>query len=957
MANAVVNRQVNVYINSGEAAKAYDVLIKREKLLNAELAKTTDPKRIKQLTAELDKLKDPIDRAAKKMKGELAPSIRELELATRKFLTEFKKTGDPETLRKFQQFQAELNKAKLQLNDLGAANKGLTSMGIFKSAFWANLAAGGIMAATSAISGFFTSSIDEALDADAATTRLKNTLENLGKSDAYDRISRKADEMANRFRYLDNDDVIGVFKKLIDYGKLTEKQMDDLLPVIIDFAANSQISLEESTSIIVKAIEGNGKALKEYGIDIKDAGTEAERLGVIMTTLKDKTEGAAEAFQNSAKGGIATARQELNNLKEDIGSFVIPIVNKLLSVVVNAAKGLKQFAIDIRNTFAGVRDQAKESAASDFAADENNKKFLEQLYGLKGISQNAKINGIANEVAFLNNELQQTGPSLKQASDKLKNFQDQVARGDSKLTKANKEYGNRLQAEEQELKNREQYLKRRVQLLNNELKVQSDTNTLGIPPVPDADKDKNKDKRNADLEKALEERRRLIEELNKIKFDQSLYDLSAFDKELKLIDQKYTQFRDRAQGEKEILIRIEDLYLTEKLQLIDTYVDREVNAWQRANEKIASDQDKQFMKNLKRLRDRSDELLSSSNNGSVRAQTELTLKNQQDDEDAIEAVRQQRIKEIEEYINFANQLTAVFSQIGQFKTEQENAELERDRKLNEKKIRNLDQRLKKGLISQQQFDLEVQKIEKDQEKREKEVAIKQFKRQQAADIGQALINGALAVTSTLAAKPGSLDILSLGAFRAIQIGLAVATTAAQVATIASRKPPQFAEGGMLGGRSHSAGGNAVIDGSGRKIAEVEAGEGIVNKRTMADGRRYSVSGTPNQIISRLNGMYGSSWEAGATLIPGWRSYSPQRMNYSAMKRMYADGGVMGSNTGNQSSDNAVFENLTAMISDMQSTQAYLASVLAAGIVADVSLNRFEQQQDRLTSIRRDATLK
>lgn len=938
MANAVVNRQVNVYINSGEAAKAYDVLIKREKLLNAELAKTTDPKRIKQLTAELDKLKDPIDRAAKKMKGELAPSIRELELATRKFLNEFKKTGDPETLRKFQQFQAELNKAKLQLNDLGTTNKGLTSMGIFKGAFWANLAAGGIMAATSAISNFFTTSIDEALAADEATTRLRSTLDNLGRSDVFDRIINKANDLAGTFRYLDNDDIVGVFNKLIDYGKLTQEQMDDLLPVIIDFAAKSQISIDESASIIIKALEGNGKALKEYGINIKDAGSDTERLNVIMTTLKSKVDGSGEAFMKSAKGGLSVMRQESANLKEELGNGLLPMLNKVLEFTLQTVNGLKSFfnaigaelkgnsgfiqiALDEVEQNPELRKAVLESADATVKSVMSAQSQIEQQLGRK-----------------LNLRSKEDADMLKKNQElRIKGIEESISRDNDALAGLVKSGRRADQLEARSLKI--MILARTKALEDVKSELNPDKKTLGI----NAGSGGGSGDGNAELEKAIEERKRLIEELKKIKFDQSLYDLPAFDKEMKLVDQKYGQFRERAKGDKELMLRIEELYLTEKLQLIDTYTDREVNAWQKANEKIMSAQDKQFAENLKRLSDRAKEVLMGENDGSVKKGIALTLQNQADDEAAAKARAEHRKKEIQEYIGYASQITSILSQIGQSKTEQENAELERDRLINAKKIKNLDGRLKKGVISQQQYDKEVQKIEKEQEKREKQVRIAQFQRQKRQNIVQAIMNTAEGVTE---AYPN----LVLAAIIA-------ASGIAQVALISSQKPPEFAAGGRLGGRSHSSGGNAVIDGSGRKIAEVEAGEGIVNKRTMADRSRYSLSGTPSQIISRLNGMYGTSWEGGATLIPGWRSYSPQRMNYTAMKRMYADGGIMASNSGNQGSDSAVFENLTAMISDMQATQAYLATVLANGIVADVSLTRFEDQQKRLTTIRRDAALK
>lgn len=913
MANAVVNRQVNVYINSGEAAKAYDTLIKREKLLNAELAKTTDPKRIKQLGAELDKLKDPIDRAAKKMRGEMAPSIRELELATRRFLNEFKKTGDPETLRKFQQFQAELNKAKLQLTDLGEANKGLTSFGIFKGAFWANLAAGAMTGFFSSLNGFFKDSVNEALAADQATNRLKSTLDNLGRSDAFDRITAKADELAQQFRYLDNDDIVGVFTRLIDYGKLTERQMNDLLPVIIDFAAKSQISLDEASSVIIKALEGNGKALKEYGINIKDAGSESERLGIIMGTLKDKVDGAGEAFANSAEGGIATARQELANLKEDIGNETIPILNKLLSFVSGAIKGVKQLFIDVRSLFTGEnRFGDVDNQLNKDIARQNLEKYKNDPVYAK-LDKDRKIANLQIQAGYYQKIVADAEQKLQQA--KFDGVYNQVS---------------------EDLLNTVNQFKEYVKIYNDEIALLENDKPLGISPGGGGGD-------NEAAKKAIEERKKLLAELAKIKFDQSLYDLPALDKELALVDQKYAQLRERAKGEKEILIRIEELYLVEKLQLIDSYTDREVQAWMKALQKTGDVQEKKFVEQLQRLKDRAKEVLDGGNDGSVKKAIALSLQNQDDDEKAKQEEQERNRQKVLQFIGYSQQISSIMSQMDQFKTQQENAELERDRRLNERKIRNLDARLKKGLISQQQYDKEVAKIEKDQEKKEKAFRLAQFQRQKRQNIVQALMNTAEAVTE-------ALPNMFLAA-------IAGAAGAAQVAMIASQKPPEFARGGRLGGRSHADGGNAVVDGRGRKIAEVEAGEGIVNKRTMADGRQYTLSGTPSQIISRLNGLYGNSWEGGATLIPGWRRFSPQPMNYSAMKRVYADGGIMAQNGAGEGADNAINENLLTVLANVQSSQALLAEVLSRGIVADVSLTRFEEQQDRLTAIRRDATLK
>lgn len=857
MANATTNRQVNVYINSGEAAKAYDVLIKREKLLNEELKKTADPKRIKQLTAELDKLKDPIDRAAKKMKGELAPSIRELELATRKFLNEFKKTGTPESLANFQKFRAELAKAKGDITNLDNSQKGLTSKGIFSGAFWGSLLAGAAQAAIRGIGDFFGGVIQEALDADIASRRLQSTLDNLGRGDAFDRINRKADELAAKFRYLDNDDIVGVFNRLIDYGKLTEKEMNKLLPVIIDFAAKSNISIDESSSIIIKALEGNGKALKEYGINIKDSGTDVERFNTIMTTLKEKVDGSGEAFQNSAQGGILTARQELKNLQEEIGTLIIPALNKLLSWVLRALNSVKTFFKTIRDGFQNsFRITGVINATIDRAVDD----------AFQNLGQKAQddIQKVLDEVALQSNATLGIDSSSKSSGKTIKE-------------KA-KEYD----------------------LLGEALKRLYDIQAKG--------------------DDAVRKMGNQFEGTDK-----------AFAEKLKALMALSGKVIDPAEDNK----RIDRSRLAKNELAVLTSRGKERL---KAELALLKEQERQTLDNTK-----------------LTENEKLLIEEQfrQKKKDAEAAYLEELVANIAAYAQKVADIASIF---GQIQTEKENSALARDKAINDQKQRNLEKRLKAGLITQLQYDKETQAIQREQEKREKEVAIKQFKRQQRADIVQALINGALAITSTLAAKPGALDIISLSAFRAINVGLAVATTAAQVAAIASKKPPTFAAGGRLGGRSHAAGGNAVIDGSGRKIAEVEAGEGIVNKQTMSDRRQYSVSGTPGQIISRLNSMYGSSWEGGATLVPGWRNITPQRMNYAAMKSMYyaAGGTFAGTPATNEGSQNAIFENLSDVISNMQST---LQQIQQNGIVAYSLITQNEKQQARLDAIRDDATMK
>ena len=933
MANGIVNRQVNVYINSGEAQKAYDLLIKREKALNDELAKTADPKRIKALKGELEKLAEPIDRASKKMKGELAPSIRDLELATKKFLSEFKKTGDPATLANFQKFKAELDQAKAKLNGLEKAQGGLTKGGIFSGAFWANLAAGGITAVASQLSGFFTSTIEEALNADESTRRLETTLQNLGRSDAFDRITEKAGQLAQQFKYLDNDDIVAVFNKLIDYGKLTETEMNDLLPVIINFAAKSKTSIDESADVIIKALEGNAKALKTYGIDVSGAKTETERLNIVMTTLKEKVDGAAAAFSETASGKITTTRQEFANLKEELGNGLLPILNSVLSVVNKLIKGISLLGNAISDKFSG-KSSFTGSLILGAAGNDSNRAQAEQ------IAQN-ELNLLNERVQRLK-EAQKKGQLLdvteaqvrenyvKQLQARADQFKQMVDADAKKVGPFNGAGKDRLLSNATNLSGLEQAI--------NQIMAGSSNKALGFSQGSDATGAKTTTK---NFVKGFTEA-----------WKDGLNDLKDFAVNAGFINESGPDNTGNFNEFFKSLLPADQPFDPSIMQAVEKMILDNANRIDKLNFTILSTRGKARLKAQKELLDEEERQELGAKAHTAQEVDNIRLVYDQKRAELDTQYYEQQFKRVQE---FAASALSIVTQFDQQKTDRENAELARDQKLNDKKKDNLDRRLRSGKISQLEYDRELQKIEAAQQKREKEIHIKQFQRQKRLSIAQALIDGALTISQIFRTIPKVIPgtIFPNPEFP-IALGAAIAEKVATVAFLAAQKPPEFARGGMLGGRSHAAGGNAIIDGSGRKIAEIEAGEGITNKHTMADRGQYTVSGTPSQIVSRLNGLHGGvQWDGGAQLIPSWQTINPSRMNYAAMARRYATGGLFAqanSSSGGGGTDNSV-------LLSMQATLNQLNRILANGIPAYTLLTQNERQQARITSIRQDAVMK
>jgi hypothetical protein len=108
-------------------------------------------------------------------------------------------------------------------------------------------------------------------------------------------------------------------------------------------------------------------------------------------------------------------------------------------------------------------------------------------------------------------------------------------------------------------------------------------------------------------------------------------------------------------------------------------------------------------------------------------------------------------------------------------------------------------------------------------KQEDQVKAQAFKKEQELSVAQAVINGALAVT-----KVSAQD----GVLAALEIGVIVAETAAQISKIESQKPPAYAAGGL---HYTSDGRGGVLPGYSRSDntnAFLRSGEGIVVSEAM-----------------------------------------------------------------------------------------------------------------------------
>lgn len=177
------------------------------------------------------------------------------------------------------------------------------------------------------------------------------------------------------------------------------------------------------------------------------------------------------------------------------------------------------------------------------------------------------------------------------------------------------------------------------------------------------------------------------------------------------------------------------------------------------------------------------------------------------------------LKRAEAAVNYAQQAIGIAQTIISAIEEGEQAELEDYKKGQDTRKKELEKRLNAGEISQEQYNKEVQSIDAETAKKEKELQYEQAKREKAMAIMNATLNAAAAIIASLAQSPIAIGPIPNPAGIA---SLALATTmgVVQVAAAMATPLPQFESGGIVPGTSYS--GDNVV-------ARLNSGEGVLTQ--------------------------------------------------------------------------------------------------------------------------------
>ncbi len=99
--------------------------------------------------------------------------------------------------------------------------------------------------------------------------------------------------------------------------------------IAMDLARDKNMDLTEAQKMVGLVLSGNGRALKTYGIDLKESATPMEAI----IELQGKLKGSAEAYAKTLPGAFAILSENLKNFRETIGQAFSPAIVAIISTI------------------------------------------------------------------------------------------------------------------------------------------------------------------------------------------------------------------------------------------------------------------------------------------------------------------------------------------------------------------------------------------------------------------------------------------------------------------------------------------------------------------------------------------------------------------------------------------------------------------------------------------------
>jgi hypothetical protein len=212
-------------------------------------------------------------------------------------------------------------------------------------------AGGGVMGGLAATVGEVASGLQDcfkaAKDSEDVWNKLSGTVEKSGAvwTDVKDQIEAFASSAEKMSKFSD-EQVAAALKTMMDYGMGLDDAMKSLATTM-DLAAGKQVDLETAAKAVGRAFEGNASLLVRMGVEVTKSKDDSVVFADAMTKLQEKFGGAAQKDLETYAGKQALVANAMDNLKEKIGTALIPVLSSFQDMMGNIVKGASTLVTDL----------------------------------------------------------------------------------------------------------------------------------------------------------------------------------------------------------------------------------------------------------------------------------------------------------------------------------------------------------------------------------------------------------------------------------------------------------------------------------------------------------------------------------------------------------------------------------------------------------------------------------
>jgi hypothetical protein len=248
-------------------------------------------------------------------------------------LTQFDDKGIKSAIREF-------DRAKTGLDKFGASGKIFTQFG---ESLTKNLTIP-ILGVGAALGTF----VKDAIEAEAATSRLRQILLTTGGAteQGVEALLKQASAL-EKVGVASRESIVTTQSQLATFD-LQADTISKLTPAILDYvlaekgATATGDDFKSMTNGLAQALNGQFASLTRVGFVLDEDtkkkianGTESERAAALVEVLNSTYKGFNEELAKTPEGRIILLGREFNQLKEDIGSVLLPVVLQVSDVIKN----------------------------------------------------------------------------------------------------------------------------------------------------------------------------------------------------------------------------------------------------------------------------------------------------------------------------------------------------------------------------------------------------------------------------------------------------------------------------------------------------------------------------------------------------------------------------------------------------------------------------------------------